>query len=114
MDMQASRKWVAAATVLLLALGWRAWNAPMSALPVGSAHDSAPVIESTEVQALRARMQQQREQVEEHQALLLRSLQDAHRHERQLLTPECRFWWLQNDEHPSERTRQKKQQYCET
>ncbi|MDF3934280.1 hypothetical protein [Pseudomonas citronellolis] len=32
--------------------------------------------------------------------------------ERRLTSPECRFWWLQDEQAPSDRTASKKQQYC--
>ena len=32
--------------------------------------------------------------------------------QRKRLTPECRFWWTQNDENPSERAQAEKNKHC--
>lgn len=35
------------------------------------------------------------------------------RREVKLLTPECRFWWEQNENSPTARTAEKKNEFCE-
>ncbi|WBG63368.1 hypothetical protein ELR50_10985 [Pseudomonas citronellolis] len=32
--------------------------------------------------------------------------------EKRLISPECRFWWLQNEQTPSARAKTKKEYYC--
>lgn len=58
---------------------------------------------------LQAQKQKQRAaEVEAKRALALAQLEQ----EKRLTSPECRFWWLQDEQAPSKRTESKRQQYC--
>jgi len=58
---------------------------------------------------LQAQKQKQRAaEAEAKRALELAQLEQ----EKRLTSPECRFWWLQDEQAPSERTASKKRQFC--
>lgn len=61
--------------------------------------------------------QQRQRQAREAEDRVRELLADQRRHERLreklLLTPECRFWWQQDQHHPTARTVEQRHRYCE-
>ncbi|WP_143068433.1 hypothetical protein [Azotobacter beijerinckii] len=62
----------------------------------------------------RAEAEKRQEAEKNAQAVAQRQQETAEKaQEKRLLTPECKFWWQQHDQAPSEKTAQKKAQHCE-
>lgn len=58
-------------------------------------------------EAAKAREQREAQQQAQHQTELARV-----QHEKRLKTPQCKFWWQQHEQSPSDRTALKKQEAC--
>lgn len=63
--------------------------------------------------------QENQRRIQEQQALATQKAKEQKqietaqlKQEKRLKSPECQFWWQQNEQNPTERTAAKKAQYC--
>ena len=111
--MKDGRWWRQAAFAVLLVLVGTLllrslWRPAMSLLESATPGEQAVRVDwQQRERQLHAADNQLREQLAE-------QLRRERRREQLLLTPECRFWWQQDQYHPTPRTVDMRQHYCDT